>query len=69
MESQAGRNEPDERRLWVHCDGGEISGALKIAFALMAANAQPIIHGLHRQLQIFRSLQFDYYQTALASDS
>jgi hypothetical protein len=52
VEAQAGR---DERRLRINHDAGEISIALKICFALMAADAQPIIHGLHGQLQIFRS--------------
>ncbi len=69
METQAGRNEPDQRRLRVNRNARAISIALKIAFALMAANAQPIIHDLHGQLQIFRGLQLDYYQATLTRDT
>ena len=69
MESQAGRDEPNQRRLGIDLDAGEISVPLKIPFALMAADAQPIVHRLHWQLNIFRSFQFDHYQSALPRDA
>ena len=69
MEAQARRDEPDERRLRINHDSGKISIALKICFTLMAADAQPVIHGLHRQLQILRSFYFDYDQATLAGDA
>jgi hypothetical protein len=56
METRAGRNEPDERRLRANRNAREISIAVKIAFALMTANAQPVVHGFCGQLRIFRSL-------------
>jgi hypothetical protein len=69
METQAGCDEPYQRRLGVKLDVREIFIALKVACALMAADTQPVIHGLHGQLQIFRSFYFDHYQAALARDA
>ena len=69
METQTGRDKPHQRRLRAELDAGEIAVALKISFALMAADAQPIIHSLHGQLHIFRSFQLDHHEAALARDA
>ena len=64
MEPQSGSDEPDQRRLRIEFDPGKIAVALEIPFALMPAHAQPVIHRLHRQLDIFRSFQFDHHEAS-----
>ena len=69
MESKSRRDEPDEWWLGIELHAGEITELLEIAFALVAADAEPIVDGLNGQLNIFGCFQFDYDETATARDA
>ena len=62
MKAQTRRDEPHEWRIGTQLDSREIAESLKISLALVPSDAQPIIHRLQRQLNIFRRLQLDYHE-------
>lgn len=69
METQTRRHQPYQRRPRIYLHSGKVAVFVKISFALVTTYAQPIVHRLHRQLNIFRSLQLNHYQAAFARDT
>ena len=61
--------EPKQRRPRVDLNFIEIAKLLKVSLALMASNAQPVVHGLQWQLDIFRSFEFDNDEAPPSSDA
>src|SRR5580704_18331577 len=69
VESQRRRHQPNQRRTRIKLDSREISVTLKIPALEMLPHTQPVIHSLHRQLNILRSLQLDDHQPPVQRDS
>ncbi len=69
MKPQGRRDQPDQRRPRIDFTPGEISVALKISFALVPPDAQPIIHGLQRKSECLPTLSIRSPPGALARDA
>lgn len=69
MKAQTRSNQPHKRRIGLKLDFRKIAVTTKISFDEVAANAQPVIDSLQRQVQIFGRLQLDDDQAPLARHS
>jgi len=69
MKLECRRDQPNQGWLRIQVDSGKVAVALEVTLALMAADPQPVIHGLNRQLNVIRRLQLDYHKPAAASDA
>lgn len=52
METKPLRDQPNIGRMGIKFNACEITGALKVAFALMAPDAQPVVDRLDRHLDV-----------------
>ncbi len=64
MESQRGGHEIDDRRSLLQCDPLKITIASDRSALQLPANAQPIVRGLQRQMDVLAGLQFNDRQPA-----
>src|SRR5580704_19453910 len=69
MEAEPGSGKKQERRLWVQADLRKISEAAKVVLIVMKAHAQPVVDGLHHQVNVFGSFQFQNGQAAVTSNA
>ena len=59
VKAQRGRDEIDERRSRLQFEPGEIAAMREVASFEMLVDAQPIVCGLKRKVNVFGSFQFD----------
>ncbi len=57
-------NQQQPRRFVPQAHAGKVSGAVKFAALDVPAYPHPVIEGLQRQVNVFRSLQLDDGKTA-----
>src|SRR5204863_5839142 len=62
MESQRRRHKINERRSLLQSNAWKITIASDLPTLQLAANAQPIVRGLQRQMNVLAGLQFDNRQ-------